>query len=160
MSFPPRAGNSDNGNGGSGNGGKMITMGLSTTVESGQGEFRQILFDLQPDNDGFGWTENHEVEILEAGTILINASFGVAMANDAVNPITVVGFVFKNGVPLQQNSKTKTEGPYCIAPVTRIDKCAVGDKYTFYINAQGGDDLNVTIASSDNGVTGAQISYL
>lgn len=158
MSFPPRANNG--GGGGSGNGGKMMKLTLSSNLTLGQDEFAKVPFDQAPENDGFIWGADDEIEIQEAGTIIINASVGAAISVDAVNEITVVGWIFKNGQPLRQNSKAKTKGPYCVAEVTVIDKCAVGDKYAFYVNAGGGDDLNVTIASSSDGVTGLEIAYL
>lgn len=159
MSFPPRRDGGGSG-GGSSNGGKMMNLILSEILTLGQDEFAKIPFDQIPENDGFTWGADDEIEIQEAGTVLINGSAGAAIAVDAVAEITVVGWIFKNGTPLRQNSQVKTKGPYCIAEVTVIDKCVVGDKYAFYVSAVGGDNPNVTISSSSNGVTGLEISYL
>lgn len=158
MSFPPRA--NSGGSGGSGNAGKMMNLLLPANITVGQDEIAKVPFDQIPENDGFTWGADNEIEIQEAGTVIINASVGAVIAAGTVNEITVGGLIFKNGAPLRQNSNTKAKPPYCIAGVTVIDKCVVGDKYAFYVNAIGGDDTSITIASSSNGVTGLEISYL
>ena len=98
-----------------------------------------------------------EVETQEAGTVLITASIGAAVPAGMTQGLTVGCLLYKNGLPLRQNSKTKLVSPYCIAEITVIDKCVAEDKYALYVTTTGGDWVDITISSE---VSALEIAYL
>lgn len=157
MSWPPK--DNGGGNGGSGNGGKMMSLRLESDVGVNVGEFSKIPFDQIPENDGFTYNADLEIEVQEGGTVLIAATAGAVIPVGTTEEVRVACLIHKNGIPIRQNSMEKLLPPYCTAAASVIDKCVPGDKYIIYVLAEGGDNTSITIAAGD-GVTGAEIAYL
>lgn len=156
MSFPKIYGGSGGG-GGSAAGGKAMRLLLGADLTVQQDGFTRMPFDQIPFNDGFTYNVDLEVETPQAGTVLIAASIGAEVPAGMTQGLTVGCLLYKNGLPLRQNSKTKLVSPYCIAEVTVIDKCVFGDKYALYVTATGGDWVDITISAE---VSSLEIAYL
>lgn len=158
MSFPDFSkSGSDGAGGGSTNAGKAMRLLLGSDLTVQQDGFTRIPFDQIPFNDGFTFNADLEVETQEAGTVLITASIGALVPAGMEQGLTVGCLLYKNGLPLRQNSKTKLVSPYCIAEITVIDKCVVEDKYALYVTATGGDWVDITISAE---VSAMEIAYL
>lgn len=158
MSFP-KSGGGSGGGGGPSNSGKAMRLLLDGNTQVNIGEITKIPFDQIPFNDGFSWNADLEVEAQEAGSVLIIASIGAIIPVGMVDEINVGCLLYKNGLPLRQNSKTKKEGPFCIAEINVIDQCVFEDKYELYVIVTGGDDATAEISAAVD-VTALEIAYL
>lgn len=148
------------GPGPSGNSGKAIGLLLDDDLIVNVEQILEVPFAIERFNDGFTWDDTEKsVEVPFDGTVIITCDVGAVVPQGMESALTVASLVYKNGLPLRQNSTTKATPPYCTAAVTVIDKCVAGDKYVMYVTGTGGGALTYTVGST-NGITGMEIAYL
>lgn len=153
MSWPPE--NKEGGGGSPSASGKGIALRLSANVDINSDPIGVVPFNSVLFNDGMTYDPvTQEIEITEAGKIMITASVG---GQGLTAQSSLSALLFKNGVQFRQFSQNRGVAPYTVAPLSVIDKCVPGDYYQLYVTCSV--TPTYTLRASD-GMTGLELSYL